>query len=70
MNAVRGVIRCYIFQKRAIVQRLRLKIPKFSANMQPIVSKIMTNIAEGTVSFLVDFLADFTICLSGFSRMI
>ena len=34
--------------------------------MQPIVSKVMTNIAEGTVNFLANFLADFNNALAEF----
>ena len=56
--AVRGAIWCLIFQKGAIVQK-RLKAPEFYIYRQPIVSKVMTNIAEGPENFSPDFLADF-----------
>ena len=45
----------------------KLKTTNFYTYMQLMVSKVMTNIAEGTVNFLADFLADFNHVLADFS---
>ena len=53
------------FPKGAMVQN-KFKTTNLLTYMQPIVSKVMTNIAEGTVNFLADFLADFNHALAEF----